>query len=71
MNLSRTSEKAKSNKFLSVKMSLMSIARLTMSYFVTYKSTHYNKQKWQKLIKVLRYLRDFSNDGITTKCEEL
>jgi hypothetical protein len=70
-------EEAKSNKFLSVVMSLMYIARLTrpdillpVSYLAT-RAHIATKQDWQKLIKVLRYLRDFPNDGITIKCEEL
>jgi hypothetical protein len=66
-----------SKKFLSIVMSLMYIARLTrpdillpVSYLATRAHIATNED-WEKLLKVLRYLRDFSNDGITIKCEEL
>jgi hypothetical protein len=66
-----------SKKFLSIVMSLMYIARLTRPDIllpVTYLATrsHYaTKMDWDKLIRILRYLKQNSNLGITVKCEEL
>jgi hypothetical protein len=70
-------DEVNSKKFLSIVMSLMYVARLTrpdillpVSYLAT-RAHIATKQDWQKLLRVLRYLKDFSNDGITIKCEEL
>jgi hypothetical protein len=66
-----------SKKFLSIVMSLMYIARLTrpdillpVSYLAT-RSHIATKEDWEKLLRVLRYLRDSQKTIITIKCEEL
>jgi hypothetical protein len=64
-------------KYLSVVMSLMYIARLTrpdillpVTYLATKSHSPVNSD-WNKLVRVLRYLKGTPTDGITVNCTEL
>jgi len=66
-----------SKVFLSVVMSLMYIARLTrpdillpVAHLAT-RSHLSSKRDWQKLIRVLRYLKGNPTLGITIRCQDL